>query len=150
VPANDAQQGILAHRQHQPLRQRRSGAAAQRHAEMMDDGFKPERAPRGSAGDRLAEWLRKNASTTTRCRAAKSTNRDLQLNNATVRRKVEEAPFIPAVDVPRLPAAIWALAKGGAASGRDDDPIWLDRDIIDQQASRRQRLERSVYHGQAP
>jgi len=105
---------------------------------MMDDRFEPESAPGGSAGNRLGEPLRENASPATGCGAAKSANRDPQLNGTTVGRQVEEPPLIAAVHPPGLPSAIGAFAGGGATSGGDDDAVWPDRDVIDQQAGGRQ------------
>jgi hypothetical protein len=117
---------------------------------MVDDRLEPEGAPGGSTGHRVAELLRENAASATGMSAAKSANRDLKLNSATMGRQVEEPPLIAAVDPRRSLTAVRARAAGGATSGGDDDPIWPDLDAIDQQAGGRQGLKALTYHRQAP
>src|ERR1700704_2260929 len=135
------------HRQHQPSRQSGGRAAAQGNAEMANNRFKPECAPGRSAGHRLAEPLCKNPSWATGGGATKSANRDPELNSPTMRRQVEEPPLVATVHPSGLPAAGGAFARGGAAPSGDDDAIWSDLDVIDQQPCRRQRPKLSVYHG---
>jgi hypothetical protein len=55
-----------------------------------------------------------------------------------VGRQVEEPPIVAAVHPLGLPSAIGALGSSGAASGVDDDAVWSDLDVIDQQAGGRQ------------
>jgi hypothetical protein len=97
VPAHDAQQGILAHRQHQAPRQGGRGPTTQGDAEMVDDRLEPRRAPSRSTGDRVAEGLGENATPAAGFSAAKSANRDANLNGATVRGQVQDPPLIAAV-----------------------------------------------------
>jgi hypothetical protein len=63
VPADNPQQGIFAHRQHQPPRQTRGRASTQSHAEMMNDCVEPERASGRFAGHRLVQPPRSFAAT---------------------------------------------------------------------------------------
>jgi hypothetical protein len=105
---------------------------------MVDDRFEPESAPRLPAGHGLVESLGENASPATGLSAAKSANRDPQLNGTTVGRQVEEPPIVAAVHPLGLPSAIGALGSSGATSGGDDDAVWSDLDVIDQQAGGRQ------------
>jgi hypothetical protein len=63
--------------------------------------------------------------------AAKSANRDAQLNRATVRWQVEEPPFIAAVHPLGSFAAIGTFARRGAASSDDEDAVPLDHNIVD-------------------
>jgi hypothetical protein len=55
-----------------------------------------------------------------------------------VGRQVEEPPIVAAVHPLGLPSAIGALGSSGATSGGDDDAVWSDLDVIDQQAGGRQ------------
>jgi hypothetical protein len=105
---------------------------------MADDRFKPESAPRRSPGHRVAELFREDAPRTTRVNTAKSTNRDLQLDGATVRRQVQQPALIAAVHPPGLPAAIGTYPESGTASGGDHDPIRSYLHAIDQRAGGRQ------------
>jgi hypothetical protein len=83
MPAHGAQQGILADRQHQPLRQRGRWPTAQSDAEMMDDRLEPGCAPSKSAGDPLTQRLGKNAVPAAWFSAAEAANRDAHLNGVT-------------------------------------------------------------------
>jgi hypothetical protein len=98
---------------------------------MMNDCVEPERAPGRFAGHRLVQPLHEDASWTTGHGAAKSANRDAQLNRATVRWQVEEPPFIAAVHPPGSFAAIGTFARRGAASSDDEDAVPLDHNIVD-------------------
>jgi hypothetical protein len=150
VPAHHTQQRIFADWQHQPPRQSRGKAAAQGNAEMVDNRLQPRRAPSRSAGHRVIEPLGEDAAPATALNAAKSANRDPQLNRATVRRQVEEAALVPAVHPLGLAPAIGARASGSATLSGDEDAIWPDLDVIDQQARGRQWLEAWIHHGKRP
>src|SRR5271170_5999559 len=114
---------------------------------MMDDRLEPGCAPRGSTSHCVAQRLGKNAAWATGLRAAKSANRDVYLDGATVRGQVQEPPIIAAVHLLGLSPAIGTRANGGAAPGGDEDALWSDLDIIDHQTGRRQRPKARIHHG---
>jgi hypothetical protein len=138
VPTHDTQQGVFADRQHQPPRQRGGGATTQGDAKVMDDRLEPRCATGRSASHRVTERLGENVPPAIGLSAAKSANRDAHLNDATVRGQVKESALIAAVHPLGLSPAIGTRANGGATPGGDEDAIWSDLDVIDQQTDRRQ------------
>jgi hypothetical protein len=60
--ADDPQQGVVAHGQHQPLGETRRRSAAERQAQMMDDIFQPCRPARPGWENIVAEPLGENTS----------------------------------------------------------------------------------------
>ena len=91
--------------------------------------------------------LGKNVASAIGLRAAKSSNRDAHLNGATVRGQVQEPSLIAAVHLLGLPPAIRTRASGGTTPGGDEDAIWSDLNVIDQQTGWRQRSIARIHHG---
>src|SRR3546814_6991328 len=57
VPTDDAQQRVLADREHQSARQVGSGRSTQGDAEMPDDDFEPRRPASGPTGDLFPQQI---------------------------------------------------------------------------------------------
>ena len=67
APTNDAQQGVVADRNHQPPRKACRGSASQRQSEMVDNEIESGRPSRGRRQHGVAETLGKNSPTAEHC-----------------------------------------------------------------------------------
>ena len=76
--AHNAQQSIVAHRKHQSLCEGRSGTAAKRKAEMMNETFEPGGSARANGKHGLVEALGEYPSWTLWCLAAKTPGDDVK------------------------------------------------------------------------
>jgi hypothetical protein len=88
---------------------------------MVDNRFQPESAPGRPAGHRLVEPLREYASPATGCGAAKSADRNPQLNGTAVGRQVEEPPLIEVLKDRGIPFR--CAGRTGPAGNQKGGPV---------------------------
>jgi transposase InsO family protein len=99
LAANDSQQSVVAHRQHQSASEARGRPAAKRKPEMMDKAIEP----RGSAGPGCqnigAKSLGENCAATKSGIASKTPRDDDEPNLPASQRQISQTPKIAVVDV---------------------------------------------------
>ena len=98
APPHDAQQGIVAHRQHQPLGKARCRAPAQNKPKMMDDIIQSDGSPRPRREDVFVKALSEDAPTAQHRIAVESPHPNDQPNRLAGQRQIRQTPQIPAVD----------------------------------------------------
>lgn len=133
------QQRVLAHRQQQASGQPLAGTAAEREAEMMDDGLQPRRAAGVGGDDVLAEPLGEDLPRADVVAASEPPHGERDPDAPAVRRQIGERSYITAVDPPREPAA----GRAGrphipGPCGRRYSAI-LNPHLLDDQSRRQQR-----------
>lgn len=151
APTNDAQQGVVADRNHQPPRKACRGSASQRQSEMVDNEIESGRPSRGRRQHGVAETLGKNSPTAEHCVTAKAARRNDQTDTSPGQREIGDAATIMAMDPSGRSAARRANPDHVSMSDRDDNVGSLDRHPIDLE-TRRHKLGRSkpLIHGADP
>lgn len=108
------QERVLAHRHQQAPGEPLAGTAAERQAEMMNDGLQPRRAPDVGGDDVLAEPLGEDRLRADFVAASEPPHRERDTDAPAVGREIREGSNVVAVDPPRELAA--------ARAGRPDIP----------------------------
>ena len=98
APPDNPQQRVVADRHHEPAREARRRAPAERQAEMMNDVFKPRRSPRPRGEHVGVEALGENPSPAQDGVAVEPARKNHQANRASRDRQVRQPSAIPAVD----------------------------------------------------
>jgi hypothetical protein len=97
VPSYDAEQRIVAHREHQPPRKIRRGSAAESKSEMMDDVVEPSGSPRPWRQQIVVKSLGKDLPTTEHGITVKPTGPDQQPYRTPSDGEIRQTPKIAAV-----------------------------------------------------
>ncbi len=133
---HDAQQRVPADRQHQSPGKAGSRAAAQGNAEMMDDALKPRCAPCSSWRDIFGQWFAEDLSRAHGVAASEPANLNAQVHSMAVRRQVQQASLISAMDARGSQTAIRTGRVSRARMRCDQHSIGLQDDPINYQPSR--------------
>jgi hypothetical protein len=124
---DDAQQGVVADRGHQPNGKGGGGAPAQREAKMVDYMIQPFCSPGERCQSAIGEPLGEDPTRTEHGVALKAANHDSQFNAPAAQRQVRGGAPISAAHAARSPAAVRAGAIIQLRPSKDDNPVRLDR-----------------------
>lgn len=120
---DDAQQRILAHRQHQPFCEACRRSTTKRQAEVMNDRLHPRRAPRRRSQYPCGEALREDLTPAQDGVAAEAAGNYQELDDPPRERQIGHTSPISAMDTPGNRSARWTQTKAARRPDRNNGLI---------------------------
>jgi hypothetical protein len=130
-PAHNAQQGIIAHRHHQPFGKGRSWPAAQRQPKMMHNRLKSTSSAAVTSQDRIAKPFTEDTAATQNSVAPEAPSMDDQFDVAAAYWQICRPAGIDTLDPAALSAAVRACCMWHPGTQLDFDPSAVDTYCID-------------------
>ena len=121
--ADDPQQSILTDWQHETASKAGRRAPAQGDPEMMDAALQPRRAPCGTRGDGLGQWLCEDHPRKASVAAPEPAHSDPQMHGSPMGRKIHQPSIVATMNLPRSPAAFRASHLQAYRTGDNQEAV---------------------------